>query len=350
MTTDRDVLAALGWRPFFADQIDEAALDRAMRVVGIHRNAHVLSDGRRMRDMRLGRYWFRRPAEERPTVGDWVLVDAAGRRVETCLQRMSLLRRAASGPKADVQLIGANVDRLFIVTSCNDEFSAARLQRFLALAASAGVATMIVLTKADLAGSPSRFRTRARAVAPGRPVELVNALDGDSLIALEKWLRPAETVALLGSSGVGKSTLLNTLAGRELQATRPIREDDARGRHTTTSRALVALPSGALVLDGPGVRELGMTVAEEDLGYQDIEALAAECRFKDCGHDAEPGCAVQSAVQAGRIQVRRVESYRALAAERRRHERSLAKRDKRVERLERSRRLRANEDAEEDDE
>ena len=340
-------LSDLGWRPFFAEQLDdEDELRRVQRVVAIHRNGHVLSNGAAESSLHLGRFWYRKPAEERPTVGDWVLVDVHAGKIERCLARANVLRRIAAGTKADVQLIGANVDVLFIVTSCNLEFSPSRLQRFLALAQSTGVAPLVVLTKADLAHEPRRFVDQARAIAPDVDVAVVNALDPGTLSGVRTWLRPAHTVALLGSSGVGKSTLLNTLAGDHVQVTRPIREDDARGRHTTTSRSLLRLPQGALVLDGPGVRELGMAVADEDIGemYEDIEALARKCRFADCGHRTEPGCAVRAALQAGEVTRERLATYAELLAERRRHAESLSGRDRRVERLERSRRRERDED------
>ena len=343
----------MGWRPFFAEQLgDEDGCQRVRRVVAIHRNGHVLSDGATESSLHLGRFWFRKPAEERPTVGDWVLVDPQGGKIERCLARTNVLRRIAAGTKADVQLIGANVDALFVVTSCNLEFSTSRLQRFLALAQSTGVAPLIVLTKADLASEPTRFADQARAIAPDVPTEVVNALDARTLAGVRAWLRPAQTVALLGSSGVGKSTLLNTLAGEDVQVTRPIREQDARGRHTTTSRSLLRLPQGALVLDGPGVRELGMAVADEDIGemYEDIEALARTCRFADCGHRTEPGCSVRAAVEAGQVTPERLASYAELLTERRRHAESLTGRDRRVERLERSRRRERAEEVDDPDE
>lgn len=341
----------LGWRPYFAEQLaEDADCSRVFRVVGIHRTGHVLSNGATEVSIHLGRYWYRLPAQERPTVGDWVVLD--GGRIERCLRRENLLKRIAAGAQAEVQLIGANVDGLFIVTSCNPEFSPTRLQRFLALAASAGVTPLIVLTKADLAPAPHRFRAQARSVAPDAEIEVVNALDARTLAGVRRWLRPGGTVALVGSSGVGKSTLLNTLAGDEVQITRPIREQDARGRHTTTSRSLIRLPQGALVLDGPGVRELGMAVAEEDIGdaYDDIAALAEGCRFADCQHRREPGCAVRAAVEAGQLAADRVATYAELLTERRRHAESRRERSRRTERLEHGRRRgRAADDADDDD-
>lgn len=299
----------------------------------------MLSEGDGDYQVRLGRHWFRRPAEQRPTVGDWVVVGERRDRIERCLARQSVLQRMAAGTKADVQLIGANVDVVLVVTSCNLEFSAARLQRYLAMAAAAGIAVRVVLTKADLASQPGRFLERAAEVAPDTSIELVNARDASTLRGVRAGLLAGETVALLGSSGVGKSTLLNTLAGRELQFTQPIREDDAKGRHTTTHRSLNLLPGGTLVLDGPGVRELGMALAE-DVGdaYEDVEALARDCRFPDCAHAAEPGCAVLAAVEAGSLAAPRLDGYRELIREQARHARSLSERDGRRQRLERGRR------------
>ena len=319
----REGLAALGWRPFFAQQVrsSEAAL-RPARIVAVHRTGHILCDGLREQQVRLGRYWFRLPPEQRPTVGDWVLLDARARRIERCLARSSVLQRTAAGARADGQLIGANVDAACIATSCNAEFSAARLQRYLALAAAAGIAARIVLTKADLADEPQTFAQRAAAVAGGAPIETVNALDAESLGGLRAILRAGDTIALLGSSGVGKSTLLNTLCGHAVQSTAPIRERDARGRHTTTARSLNRLPGGALILDGPGVREVAMAAADDPAdAYADIEALARNCRFADCMHETEPGCAVRAALADGLLAAARFEAYRQLARERGRHPR-----------------------------
>jgi len=335
-------LDVLGWGAFFAEQVgapDDLAL-LPLRVVAIHRNSHVLSDGEQECEFHLGRFWFRLPPEERPTVGDWVLADRARTKIVRRLERRSVLCRVAAGSPGDVQLIGANVDKLFVVTSCNAEFSAGRLRRYLALAAGVGVEVLIVLTKADLAADPESYRRQAVDAAPEVPVEVVNALDGNTLDGVRGWLGAGSTIALLGSSGVGKSTLLNTLAGRELQVTRPIRESDGKGRHTTTYRSLNPLPDGTLVLDGPGVRELGVVLAEQDLEefYEDVEALSARCRFANCRHETEPDCAVRAAIGAGELDSERLRSYHELMEERRRQEASAADRRRRTSRLERARR------------
>ena len=245
---------SLGWKPFFMQQLtlDELETCVPTRVIALHRSGLVVSDGAREDNITLGGAWFRLPSEERPTVGDWVLVNRERDRVERLLERTSCFRRVAAGLRVDVQLIAANVDTLFVVTSCNDEFNASRLERYLALALEAGVTPVIVLTKADLADDPESYRANAQGLA------------GDA-----------------GSSGVGKSTLLKTLAGSEVQHTRAIREDDARGRHTTTSRLLHRLANGGLLLDVPGMRELAIGDAEAGVreAFDDIEQLAEGCRF-----------------------------------------------------------------------
>lgn len=329
-------LASLGWRPFFADQMDADEAYTALRVIGMRRSELALSDGSRDVRVRLGRLWYRQPAENRPAVGDWVLTDDRCSRIERCLERQNVLRRMASGPKADVQLIGANIDTLLIVSSCNAEFSAARLQRFLSVAADARIEPLVVLTKADLADSAERYRQRAGAAAGDVAVEVVNALDAAMLDGIRARLRPAHTLALLGSSGVGKTTLLNTLAGAEFGATRAIRESDAKGRHTTTERQLHRLPEGALVLDGPGVREFGVAIGDDVLPAP-IKALARDCRFADCRHRTEPGCAVREAVADGRLQRRQVEGFLKLLDERASHAEALAARDRRTQRIRRRR-------------
>ncbi len=335
-------LTSLGWGPCFAAQIEtrEDVELRPWRVMAIHRTGHVLCDGTEEREVRLGRFWFRRPPEERPTVGDWVLVDAQVSKVVRCLKRSNVLRRVAAGSQGDVQLIGANVDKLFVVTSCNAEFSTNRLQRYLTLAAGVGVDALVVLTKADLAQDPEAFRSRVEHEAPDVPVEVVNALDSTTLGGVRRWLGPGRTVALLGSSGVGKSTMLNTLAGSEVQTTRPIREQDAKGRHTTTSRSLNRLPDGTLVLDGPGMRELGVVMAQQELEgvYDDIEEVAARCRFANCRHDTEPDCAIREEIEAGRLEANRVNAYFELVDHQRSQQASMAQRRRRSNRLERRRR------------
>ena len=209
------------------------------------------------------------------------------------------------------------MDALLIVTACNEEFNLSRLERYLALAREAGVAPVLVLTKADLADDLSRFVAPAQSLGADLSVVTVNAHDPAVIDQLKQWCGPGQTIALLGSSGVGKSTLLNTLAGNSLQRTGAARASDERGRHTTSHRSLHVLPDGTLVIDSPGIRELGVveTTAEPEVVFDDLLALAANCRFSDCRHQAGPGCAVQAAIRDSELDPRRLASFRKLQEE-----------------------------------
>lgn len=318
MTSQYPDLADLGWSTFFSSQISTADLDRLMpvRVMVTHRGQiSVAGDGI---DAVIPSHMSEAVSEEDfPTVGDWLLVDRETLRPERILDRMSLFRRRAPGTGRRQQLIVANVDTLFIVSSCNHDFNIARLERFLVLAREAGVTPILVLTKADLVETPEVFAEAGRALQKGLLVETVNARDPASLAGIAAWCGPGQTVALLGSSGVGKSTLINTLTGSATIATRPIREDDAKGRHTTTTRALHRLEQGGWLLDTPGMRELQLTdvAAGVEQVFADIALLAKECRFSDCTHQAEPGCAVKAAVETGVLDPKRLKRWRKLAAE-----------------------------------
>ena len=247
-------------------------------------------------------------------VGDWLLLEdgALVRR----LDRKSELARKAAGTGIERQLIASNVDTLFIVTSCNADFNLNRLERYLALAADAGSESVILLTKADLAEDAEDYVREAEKLARGQIALPVNALDPAVTEALAPWTKPGRTVALVGSSGVGKTTLMNALTGRH-DATQGIREDDAKGRHTTTHRELVGLPGGAWLIDTPGMRELRLTDITDGIAavFDDVEELAATCRFRDCAHETEPGCAVQAAVAAGDLDPRRVANWQKLKRE-----------------------------------
>lgn len=288
-----DVLAALGWQPFFADQVeaDAAAGGKPVRIIEAHRGTlHVLGDGI---DLII-------PARSDAAVGDWLLLDPAEPGASRLLERKSLIKRRAPGLERNVQMIAANIDTAFIVSSCNQDFSIARLERYIALALEAGVTPVILLTKADLCDAPEAYIEAAQAVAHLAPVLVLNALQASTEAALAEWCGPGQTAAFLGSSGVGKSTLANTLAGNQDIETQAIREGDAKGRHTTTRRHLHLLPSGCAILDTPGMRELQLTDAEAGVAevFADLQALAEQCRFNDCQHASEPGCAVQAAVGA----------------------------------------------------
>jgi ribosome biogenesis GTPase len=320
-------LESLGWSPFFERQLareDDAAT--AARVVEEQRGSYRLLDG-------SGREWFaaaggrlsheRAAPAERPVVGDWVLArfpDGGPERgtavIRRVLTRRSAFSRKDPGRRSEEQVIAANADTVFLAQSLNQNLNPRRLERFLALLWESGAVPVVLLTKADLCPDPAPAVAEMEASAPGVAVLAVSALESGGLRAIEPYLAPGRTVAVVGSSGVGKSTLVNRLAGREVQPVREIRDDD-RGRHTTSARRLVVLPGGAMILDTPGMRTALMWEGEEGLGrvFEDVEGLAGGCRFRDCRHDTEPGCAVRRAVRAGELSEDRLAAYRKLERE-----------------------------------
>lgn len=311
-------LSALGWTDALDAQRTQDEQDAIpMRISGVHRaRLTALSQS--------GNTRLRIPPKTTTSdfaVGDWVLVNPTDRAVLRRLERHSLLQRKTAG--TDIrQLIAANVDTLFIVTSCNDDFNPARLERYLALANEAGTTPLIVLTKADQTPDAASYQSRAMALQRDLEAVFVNAKDTSTAAALAPWCGRGQTVALVGSSGVGKSTLLNTLAGKsgeDAQRTGGIREDDAKGRHTTTSRSLHATPAGGWVIDTPGMRtlHLGDVATGLDVLFAEVAELAPDCRFRDCTHQHEPGCAVQAAVTAGTLDPARLERWRKLDTENR---------------------------------
>jgi ribosome biogenesis GTPase len=317
-----------GFVPFFAQQttLDKIENGCVGRVIEVQRSLITVSDGSEERSIPLTSSWHNAAPEDRPTVGDWVVLDDQCSRVERVLERKSIFRRVAAGEKTEIQLIAANIDILFVVTSCNEEFKESRLERYLALSVEAGVTPVVVLTKIDLSDNPDSYAERARSVQPGVPVESINALDRSTFGGVTAWIERGSTVALVGSSGVGKSTLLNTLAETKIAATSEIREDDKKGRHTTSHRALHRLPGGGLLIDVPGIRELKVAGLDAALAtvFDDIEAIASDCRFADCRHEFEPGCAVRNAVENGDIEARRLRNYLKLLRENERNSASLA--------------------------
>lgn len=311
-------LAALGWSAFFDDQlgVGEAALAR-LRIATVHRS-------RLTAEAETGPVKVNLPAASKTTdfaVGDWVLADPETHMFVRRLDRRALLQRQTEGARFP-QLIAANVDTLFIVTSCNDDFNAARLERYLALSNEAGTQPAIVLTKADQVTDVASFQQQAEGLQRGLTVVTLNAKSPEAARVLAPWCGPGQTVALVGSSGVGKSTLLNTLAektGDDAQATGGIREDDAKGRHTTTSRSLHTTAAGGCVIDTPGIRTLHISdvAAGLDMLFAEITELAPDCKFRDCTHAHEPGCAVQAGLAAGTVALERLERWRKLANENR---------------------------------
>ncbi len=324
----RDDLGELGWSDHFTDQILDTDTDLTpMRVTEVHRTRlRAFAEPNPDRSaLRLVLPSAITSAEV--AVGDWVMVENDTLRVSRVLERLSVLSRRAAGQDHRAQLVAANVDTLFVVTSCNDDFNEARLERFIAMAIDAGAEPVVVLTKADRVDDVTPYLERARALSPDQVAITINSKDPADLVKLHPWCGAGQTVALLGSSGVGKTTITNGLAGTS-EATGDIREDDAKGRHTTTRRQLHMLPNGCAVLDTPGMRELQLTDVESGIAdlFEDISSLAKQCRFSDCQHDSEPGCAVQAARSQGDISSDRLARWRKLLAEERFNSATLAQR------------------------
>ncbi|HEY7198243.1 MAG TPA: ribosome small subunit-dependent GTPase A [Gaiellaceae bacterium] len=334
-------LTALGWDDARAEQFEphaQAGLTPG-RVAVQHRGAYdVLTEDGELRCDVAGRLYEEASSPaDLPAVGDWVAVAArpeegAGT-VQAVLPRRTKFSRKTAWQASEEQVLAANVDVAFIVTSLNDELNLRRLERYLTLAWESGARPVLVLTKADLADDVPAAVAAVESVAFGAPVQAISSVSGEGLDAIRAHLGPGVTAALLGSSGVGKSTLVNTLAGEELLETREIR-DDGKGRHTTTRRELVQLPGGALVIDTPGMREVQLWIAEEGLeeAFSDVTELFEHCRFSDCAHESEPGCAVKEAIANGTLAPERWESYLKLQRELARLERRLDKRAQAEER------------------
>ncbi|MHC4959376.1 MAG: ribosome small subunit-dependent GTPase A [Planctomycetota bacterium] len=261
---------------------------------------------------------FRHRAEshaEYTAVGDWVAV--AGQLIRDVLPRRTALLRKRGLGHTEAQVVAANIDTVFITTSLNQDLNPRRLERYLTLVWESGARPVVVLTKADLCTDVMSRVGDTENASLGVPVHAVCALEGRGLEQLADYLGPAATVALVGSSGVGKSTIVNALAGADIQTVKQIRKDAYRGQHTTTSRQLIRLPGGGLVVDTPGMRELSLWDGSEGVSatFSDIEELGKQCRFRDCGHAAEPGCAVRGAIDNGTLDETRWASYSKLVRE-----------------------------------
>jgi ribosome biogenesis GTPase len=336
-------LAGLGWdeRLQLLFVTHAAAGHVPGRVVTEERGSYgVLTGPVELRATLSGRFRF--DAEELtepsyPAVGDWVAIqqaaDGEAGVIQAVLPRRSAIVRRAPGDRGiDAQVIAANVDVAFLVTSLNAEFNVRRLERYVAVAWESGAVPVVLLSKSDIATDPEGARLAAEAAAPGVPVIVVSAVTGEGLDEVRAHVRPARTVVFVGSSGVGKSTLVNAIAGAPLLATSEIREDDARGHHTTTRRQLVPLVGG-LLIDTPGMRELGLHDGEGLANtFNDVERAAATCRFSDCRHDREPGCGVRVALDSGELDPARLGAYRKLQREARRAELSTDALARRAER------------------
>ncbi len=327
-----EILKAYGWNEGFAEAARSPEFDglEPARVLETRRGAWtVLAAGalgpEELETVASGRLLHEAAAQaDLPATGDWVLVrptDPGRALIQAVLPRRSKFSRKRPGEterdRIDEQVIAANVDWAFIVGAAGKDWNPRRAERYLTLAWESGAQPVLVITKADLAEDLEALLAQAVEAAPGAPVVALCAREGWGLEGLDPYLIPGKTAVLLGSSGTGKSTLLNALAGSELQRVQDVRADDHRGRHTTTTRTLFRLPSGALVIDTPGLREIQLWADGQavDSSFADIEAFAESCRFRDCSHDGEPGCAVRAAVEAGDLAAERLESWRKLRRE-----------------------------------
>lgn len=313
-------LENLGWGKFFAERFGDYHNDgySAARISLEHKNSYtVLTDRGEMPGLLTGRMYF--DAMERddlPVVGDWVVVRILDEQepkatIHAILPRKSRFSRKEAGTKIGEQMVTANVDTVFIVVGLDHNYNTRRIERYLALAWESGANPVVVLTKADLCDSVDARLDEVRAVAIGVPVYAVSVVEKTGIEFLTHYMVRGRTVALLGSSGVGKSTIINYLVGEGVQRVQEVRQDDGRGRHTTTHRQMFALESGALVIDTPGMRELQLWDADEGLAetFKDIEEFARQCRFSDCTHQNEPGCEVQKSLNNGTLNPARFENY-----------------------------------------
>jgi ribosome biogenesis GTPase len=318
-------LESFGWNGFFASSFEPFAQEgySAGRVFVQHKTQYVLyTEQGELRAETTGKMQYEaRSKDDLPVVGDWVVIrireNEGKATIYGRLPRKSKFSRKAAGPKTEEQIVAANIDTVFLVTGLDGNFNLRRIERYLVVAWESGANPVLVLNKADLCENVDEIVQEVETVALGVPIIVMSALNNQGLDELLSHIKTGTTGALLGSSGVGKSTIINHLLGEEFLKTREVRENDDRGRHATTRRELILLPSGGLLMDTPGMRELQLWGGDEGIkdAFEDIVELAQQCRFRDCQHGVEPDCAVQQAIESGRLAPDRFESYLKLQKE-----------------------------------
>jgi len=319
------LLHSWGFGPDFQIQLSDG--ETPARIAAEHRDSYVVWSTAGESVAKLSGRLSRESADQaRPGVGDWVTLRTLPQGgeiaiIERLLDRRTVFTRGAAGQQTRGQVIAANVDIVFVVSGLDDDYNIRRIERYLARIWASGAFPMVILNKADVCEDLDSHIAEVEAVSPGLTVIPTSAMKAEGLERITQHLNPGITGAFVGSSGAGKSTLINALLGEQRFATKEVRADDSRGRHTTTHRQLVVLPTGGLLVDTPGMRELALYDEEGiDMVFTDIESLATQCRFADCTHQGEPGCAVLDAVDRGEIPVERLEHYLKLRAEARSYE------------------------------
>ncbi len=317
-------LQAFGWNGFFEAQFRSLASEGCpARIASDYGQAYRLyTEHGEMRGEIAGRMRHQSTnRDDMPAVGDWVIIrpllDEGKAIIDGVLPRRSKFSRKAAGIRSSEQIVAANIDTVFVVTSLNNDFNLRRIERYVTAVWDSGASPVVVLSKSDLCADVEEKITQVESVAFGVSVHVISAVAGQGLDALDNYFVAGQTVALMGSSGVGKTTLINRLTDEDSRIVREIRESDDRGRHATTSRDLIVLPRGGLILDTPGMRELQLWDSGDSLAetFDDVESFAESCYFTDCGHKQEPGCAVRGAIERGILDPARLESFEKLQRE-----------------------------------